>query len=91
MPKNPVSHERQQEMATLLGILDGPDLDGAIVIIKRDASVNPDTDELELDFDVLSPMTISKLDKYLRRVKPEGSRMEDGDESSASDSSDDDN
>ena len=91
MPKHPVSHERQQEIATLLGILDGAELDGALVIIKKDPSVNSDSDELELDFDTLSPMTISKLDKYLRKVKPEGSKMDDGDESSASDSSDDDN
>ena len=74
MPKNIVELERQQEMARLLSDMDANDLDGAIKIIKEDECM-ADVDgeqELELDFDVLSPMTISKLDKYLRRIRPEG-------------------
>lgn len=91
MPKNPVGHDRQQEMATILGGLDGTELDGAIAVIKIDPSmIGVSGEEMELDFDALAPMTISKLDKYLRRIRPEGSKIDDGEESSASDSSDDD-
>ena len=92
MPKNPVAFERQQEMAHLLSSLDGTELDGAIKIIKEDASMigAGENDELELDFDVLSAITISKLDRYLRRIKPEGSKLDVGEESSDNDSSDDD-
>lgn len=91
MPKNPVGFERQQEMAVILGTLDGADLDGAISVIKTDPSMaGVSGEEMELDFDALAPMTISKLDKYLRRIKPEGSKVDNAEDSSASDSSDDD-
>ncbi len=77
MPKNPVAFPRQQEMAQLLSALDGDELEGAVKLIKEDESMaHVDGDELELDFDVLSPMTISKLDRYLRRIRPEGSKMD---------------
>ena len=91
MPKNPVGFDRQQEMAQILGGLDGTDLDGAINIIKTDPSMaGISGEEMELDFDVLAPMTISKIDKYLRRIRPEGSKIDIGEDSSASESSDDD-
>ena len=91
MPKNPVGFDRQQEMAQILGGLDGTDLDGAINIIKTDPSMaGVSGEEMELDFDVLAPMTISKIDKYLRRIRPEGSKIDNGEDSSASESSDDD-
>ena len=93
MPKNIVELERQQEMARLLSDMDANDLDGAIKIIKEDecmADVVGDQ-ELELDFDVLSPMTISKLDKYLRRIRPEGIvSVDPAEELSDNESSDDD-
>ena len=91
MPKNPVEHHRQQEMAHLLSGLDGTDMDGAIKIIREDESMlGIQGDEIELDFDVLSPMTLSKLDRYLRRIKPEGIRMDHAEELSDNESSDDD-
>ncbi|KAL3142521.1 hypothetical protein ABBQ38_002843 [Trebouxia sp. C0009 RCD-2024] len=93
MPKNIVEHHRQQEMAQLLSDMDAGDLDGAIKIIKEDESMADvvGEQELELDFDALSPMTISKLDKYLRRIRPEGFVSRDpAEELSDDDSSDDD-
>lgn len=91
LPKNPVTFPRQQEMAELLSDIDGSELEGAIKIIKEDESMlGVQGDELELDFDVLCPMTISRLDKYLRRIRPEGAKVENGEESSDNDSSDED-
>lgn len=91
MPKNPVTFDRQKEMATILSALDGDELEGAIKLIREDESMaDAGGEELELDFDVLSPLTISKLDRYLRRVVPEGTRMDNGEESSDNDSSDED-
>ena len=91
MPKNPVTFERQKEMATILSALDGDELEGAIKLIREDESMaDAGGEELELDFDVLSPLTISKLDRYLRRVVPEGTQMDNGEEYSDNDSSDED-
>lgn len=91
MPKNPVTFDRQKEMAQLLSSMDGDELDGAIKLIKEDESMaEAGGEEMELDFDVLSPLTIAKLDRYLRRVRPEGSRMDNGEESSDNESSDED-
>ena len=93
MPKNIVELDRQQEMAHLLSAMDAGDLDGAIKIIKEDESMADvvGEQELELDFDALSPMTISKLDKYLRRIRPEGFVSRDpAEELSDNESSDDD-
>ena len=46
--------------------------------------------ELEIDFEQLSPMTISKLDRFLKRVRPEGSKMDNAEQSSDDESSDED-
>lgn len=91
MPKNPVEYERKQEMAQLLSGLDGTDLDGAVKIIREDEShLGDDDNEIELDFDLLSPMTVSKLDKYLRRIRPGGISTDHAEEISDNESSDDD-
>ena len=93
MPKNIVELHRQQEMAQLLSDMDSADLDGAIKIIKEDESMADvvSEQEMELDFDALSPMTISKLDKYLRRIRPEGIvSVDPAEELSDNESSDDD-
>ena len=90
-PKNPVPHERQQEIAALLSEVEGEQLDHVLKVLKEDASMlDAQGTELELDFDVLSPMTISKLDRYFRRVRPEGSRADNVEESSGEESSDED-
>lgn len=93
MPKNIVDLERQQEMARLLSDMESNELDGAINIIKTDECMAgcAGEQEMELDFDALSPVTISKLDKYLRRIRPEGIvSVDPAEELSDNDSSDDD-
>ena len=91
VPKNPVPHERQQEIAALLSEVDGEQLDHVLKVLKEDPSMaDAEGTEMELDFDVLSPMTISKLDRYFRRVRPEGSRLDNVEESSGDESSDED-
>lgn len=67
-----VSFERQQEIAVLLSTLEGAQLDGAIRVIMKDSSVAITAlggGEAELDFSALSPMTIVKLDRFLRRIR----------------------
>lgn len=83
--------ERIQEMAHLLSDISGDLIDSVIKILREDDSTGEEQQgEMEIDFEKMSPMTISKLDRLLKRVMPEGPKLDTAEQSSEEESSDED-
>mmetsp|Transcript_763 Transcript_763/g.2334 ORF Transcript_763/g.2334 Transcript_763/m.2334 type:complete len:398 (-) Transcript_763:563-1756(-) len=63
----PMPRARMQQLAQVLGELEGDDLNGVLQIIRESADL-PDNGEIELDFDTLSQDTLWQLDQYLQTI-----------------------
>lgn len=66
-PRGPMPRARMQQLAQVLGELEGNELNGVLQIIRESADL-PDNGEIELDFDTLSQDTLWQLDSYLQTI-----------------------